>query len=58
MFVEQSKAVRHVFLDSYKELSFKKVMDIHEFSGYLQEAGLPLDGIIAESLGSMLLCFG
>ena len=58
MFIERAKDVRHVFLDKYKELSFKKVMDVHEFAAALQQAGLPLDGIIAESLGSMLLCFG
>jgi hypothetical protein len=50
--------VRHVFKDKYGELSFKKVIDIHEFPGFLQKAGLPLDGLVGESLGCMLQCFG
>jgi hypothetical protein len=33
-------------------------MDVHEFSGYLQEAGIQFEPIISESLGSLLLCFG
>jgi hypothetical protein len=32
--------VRNVFKDSHGEASFKKVMDVHEFSGYLTEAGI------------------
>ena len=33
-------------------------MDVHEFAVYLQEAGIQLEPIIAESLGSLLLCYG
>lgn len=58
LFAEKQTAVRNVFKDSHGEISFKKVMDVHELAGYLQEAGINLDPAISESLGSLLLCFG
>jgi len=50
--------VRNVFSDKFHEFSFKRVLDVHELAGFLQEQGFPLDGLLFESLGSMLLCFG
>ena len=58
LFAEKAAVVRNVFKDSHGEVSFKKVMDVHEFSGYLAEAGLQFEPAITESLGSLLLCFG
>lgn len=55
---EKATVVRNTFKDSHGEASFKKVMDVHEFSGFLIEAGIQLEPIIADSLGSLLLCFG
>jgi len=37
--IDKSTTVRHVFVDEYKELSFKKVIDVQEFSGRLLDAG-------------------
>lgn len=39
-FAEKATVVRNVFKDSHGEASFKKVMDVHEFSGYLTDAGI------------------
>lgn len=47
-----------VFLDPFKEMSFKKVVDVHEFAGLLVKEGMELDPVIVENLGSILLCFG
>lgn len=47
-----------VFLDPFKEISFKKVVDIHELASLLVKEGMELDPIIVENLGSILLCFG
>lgn len=47
-----------MFKDVHGEISFKKVMDVHELAAALSEAGVNLDPMIAESLGSLLLCFG
>jgi hypothetical protein len=58
LFNEKANIVRNVFKDAHGEISFKKVMDVHELAPALQEAGVNLDPMIAESLGSLLLCFG
>lgn len=50
--------VRSVFKDDHGEISFKKVMDVHEMAASLAEVGIYLDPAISESLGSLLLCLG
>ena len=47
-----------VFLDPFKEISFKKVVDVHELASLLVKEGMDLDPVIIENLGSILLCFG
>ena len=47
-----------VFLDPFKEMSFKKCVDVHELAGLLIKEGMELDPIIVENLGSILICFG
>jgi hypothetical protein len=47
-----------VFLDPFKEMSFKKVVDVHELAALLVKEGMELDPTITENLGSILLCFG
>lgn len=58
IFAEKETQVRAVFKDAHGEKSFKKVMDVHELNGCLQEASINLDPEVGNSLGSMLLCFG
>lgn len=58
LFHEKANIVRNCFKDVHGEISFKKVMDVHELAAALAEAGVNLDPAIAESLGSLLLCFG
>ena len=50
--------MRSIFKDKFAELSNKRIMDIHEMVSYLSEAGIVFDGLLGESLGSLLLCFG
>lgn len=57
-FIEKSTQVRSVFRDKYNELSYKKVVDVYEFSSQLVEAGFVFDQITLDSLGGMLLAFG
>lgn len=47
-----------VFLDPFKEISFKKCVDVHELGGLLVKEGMELDPIILENLGAILICFG
>lgn len=47
-----------MFLDPFKEISFKKVVDVHELAALLVKEGMELDPVIVENLGSILLCFG
>jgi hypothetical protein len=47
-----------VFLDQFKEQSFKKCVDIFELAGLLVAEGHELDSTLVENLGAMLLCFG
>lgn len=47
-----------VFLDPFKEMSFKKVVDVHELAALLVKEGMELEPTITENLGSILLCFG
>lgn len=47
-----------VFLDPFKEMSFKKVVDVHELAALLVKEGMELETTITENLGSILLCFG
>lgn len=47
-----------MFKDKTGELSFKRVVDIHEMVDHLNECGFNFDGLIGETLGSILLCFG
>jgi hypothetical protein len=56
--MDKATIVRNTFKDSYGEISFKKVMDVHELAPALSESGINLEPAIAESLGSLLLCFG
>jgi len=58
LFTEKNTLLRNVFKDKHGELSFKKVVDIHEFSNMLGDNGITVDGLLGESLGSMLICFG
>lgn len=58
LFTEKNTAVRSVFKDKFGEQSFKKVVDVHEFAHMLNENGITIDGLLGESLGSLLLCFG
>lgn len=58
LFTEKSTPLRNVFKDKHGELSFKKVVDIHEFASMLVDNGIQIDGLLGESLGSMLMCFG
>lgn len=57
-FIEKATQVRSVFRDKHNEPSFKKVVDVYEFSGQLVEAGFVFDQITQDSLGGMLLAFG
>lgn len=50
--------MRAVFKDKFFEFSFKRVIDVHELPAILNTEGFNLDGLLYESLGSMLLCFG
>lgn len=43
LFADKATAVRNVFKDSHGEISFKKVMDVHEMASHLPEAGINLD---------------
>ena len=43
LFADKATAVRNVFKDSHCEISFKKVMDVHEMASHLPEAGINLD---------------
>lgn len=47
-----------VFLDPFFEISYKKVVDVHELAALLVKEGLDLEPVIVENLGSILLCFG
>ena len=47
-----------VFLDQFKEQSFKKCVDIFELAGLLVAEGHELDSTLVENLGAILLCFG
>jgi len=47
-----------VFLDQFKEQSFKKCVDIFELAGLLVAEGHELDATLVENLGAILLCFG
>lgn len=58
LFTEKAEGVRKVFKDKHGELSFKKVVDVSEFATMLNESGITMDGLLGESLGAMLLCFG
>lgn len=58
LFAEKAAIVRNTFKDARGEVSFKKIMDVRELAGYLNEAGLTLEPHISESLGALLLCFG
>jgi hypothetical protein len=47
-----------VFIDDYKEQSFKKCIDVFELAGRFHQASLEIDSTLLENLGSILLCFG
>jgi hypothetical protein len=47
-----------VFLDDYKEQSFKKCVDVYELATKLVAEGYEMDPIMSENLGAMLMCFG
>ena len=47
-----------VFLDPFKEQSFKKCVDVYELAGLLVAEGHELDTVLVENLGAILLCFG
>jgi hypothetical protein len=47
-----------VFLDDYKEQSFKKCVDVYELATRLVAEGYEMDPILVENLGAMLMCFG
>ena len=47
-----------VFLDDYKEQSFKKCVDVYELASLLVAEGYEMDPILVENLGAMLMCFG
>ena len=47
-----------VFLDDYKEQSFKKCVDVFELASLLSVEGYEMEPILAENLGAMLMCFG
>ena len=47
-----------VFLDDFKEQSFKKCVDVYELAIRLGESGFDIDPILQENLGSILMCFG
>jgi hypothetical protein len=47
-----------VFIDDYKEQSFKKCIDVFELAGRFHSASLEIDSTLLENLGSILLCFG
>jgi hypothetical protein len=47
-----------VFLDPFKEMSFKKCVDVNELAGLLVKEGMEFDAQLVENLGSILLCFG
>ena len=58
LFLEKSQQVRNSFKDQHGEVSFKKVMDVHELPKILVDNGIPLDKDMQETLGSMMICFG
>jgi hypothetical protein len=58
LFLEKQQQVRNAFKDVHGEVSFKKVMDVHELPKCLVESGIPLDKDMQETLGSLLICFG
>lgn len=43
LFLERQQQVRNVFKDVNGEVSFKKVMDVHEFARALVENGISLE---------------
>jgi len=43
LFLERQQQVRNVFKDSNGEVSFKKVMDVHEFARALVENSISLE---------------
>jgi hypothetical protein len=47
-----------VFLDPFKEMSFKKCVDVNELAKLLVKEGMEFDAMLADNLGSILLCFG
>lgn len=47
-----------VFLDDFKEQSFKKCVDVYELAGRLVAEGYEMDTTLVENLGAILLCFG
>lgn len=47
-----------VFLDGYKEQSFKKCVDVNELATKLVGEGYEMDPVMIENLGAMLMCFG
>lgn len=47
-----------VFLDDYKEQSFKKCIDVHEIAQKLSQEGFEISQNLMENLGNILMCFG
>ena len=47
-----------VFLDDFKEMSFKKCVDVYELATRLVAEGYDMDPVIVENLGAILMCFG
>jgi len=47
-----------VFLDDFKEQSFKKCVDVYELATKLVQVGFDMDAMLIENLGAILLCFG
>lgn len=47
-----------VFVDQHNDLSYKKVIDVHELPQLLHGQGEPVEPTLLENLGAILLCFG
>lgn len=47
-----------VFTDEHDDPSYKKVIDVDELPHLLQKKGAPVEPILLENLGAILMCFG
>lgn len=52
------KTVEKIFVDEFKEPSFKKCVNIKEFGKLMSQKGVNLDTKIVDNIGAMLICFG